>query len=132
MCCKGSFRKVCQNLWSNQRSAVQSIPLPFCFGLQHLKFVNFGRYSTASWNHLVTYRVPLFSFRALRTGRLGQMMVIRQLTQWLRPSLALRFHNLSYLVRFFLIIVHSLFLNQNTWNSRIYISYWHKLCIWGH
>uniref|UniRef100_M0ZKF6 Uncharacterized protein n=1 Tax=Solanum tuberosum TaxID=4113 RepID=M0ZKF6_SOLTU len=94
MCCEGPFGAISRDRRSIRRSALWSISSPFCFGLQHLQVLYFGRYGTASQNRSVIRRLLIsiadliFSFRARHTETLGEIMVIRRLAQWIsRPKM---------------------------------------------
>uniref|UniRef100_M1DUN6 Integrase core domain containing protein n=1 Tax=Solanum tuberosum TaxID=4113 RepID=M1DUN6_SOLTU len=83
-----------------------------------LKFCNFGRSNTASWNDSPT--TPFshqlgFSFRAWHTGTLGEIVTIRRLAKGTWRSPGFHFSVLSALfIPFWQISVYALFLNQNT------------------
>uniref|UniRef100_M1D8A2 Uncharacterized protein n=1 Tax=Solanum tuberosum TaxID=4113 RepID=M1D8A2_SOLTU len=94
MCCEEPFGAISRDRRVDRRSAVWSIPSPFCFDLQHLQVLKLW----VIWlciAELFGDSPTDFSFRAWHTRTLGETMAVRRLTQWVRRSSSLVFFVLS-------------------------------------
>ncbi|WMV59044.1 hypothetical protein MTR67_052429, partial [Solanum verrucosum] len=73
----------------------------FSLAFSILKFYNFGRSNSASWNRSVTRQLLLsladliFSFRASHTRTLGEVLATQRFSHWIRRSTGLIFFVLS-------------------------------------
>lgn len=120
--------------------SVNSIAITFfALAFNNIMFCNFGWYSTASRNHsairwlLLCIVYVIFSPSGLCTLELYERSCPFGYSSYglgCPHALFSSFWNLS--CSFLLISINVLFLNQNTWKSRIYISYLNNICVWVH